>query len=141
FSQLLQKIPRDLFEGLVQKHGAERYAKGFSSWTHLVALVFSEVAHGGSFREICNGWACCEGKLLHLGIRGTPRRSTLSYANNHRPAEMFEALFWKILGRFRQQEMLGKRRTFRFKNRLLSLDSTTISLCLSLVHSAQVRNE
>jgi uncharacterized protein DUF4372/DDE family transposase len=139
FSQLLQKIPRDVFDGLVQKHGAERYAKGFSSWTHLVAMLFSQLAHADSLREICNGLACCEGKLLHLGIRGTPRRSTLSYANNHRPAAMFEALFWKILGRFRQQEMLGKRRSFRFKNRLLSLDSTTISLCLSLFPWAQYR--
>ena len=139
FSQLLQKIPRDVFDSLVQKHGAERYAKGFSSWTHLVAMLFSQLAHADSLREICNGLACCEGKLLHLGIRGTPRRSTLSYANNHRPAAMFEALFWKILGRFRQQEMLGKRRTFRFKNRLLSLDSTTISLCLSLFPWAQYR--
>jgi DDE family transposase/uncharacterized protein DUF4372 len=139
FSQLLQKIPRDIFEGLVQKHGAERYAKGFSSWTQLVAMLFSQLAHADSLREICNGLACCEGKLLHLGIRGTPRRSTLSYANNHRPAAMFEALFWKILGRFRQQQMLGKSRPFRFKNRLLSLDSTTISLCLSLFPWAQYR--
>lgn len=97
FSQLLQKIPRDVFDGLVQKHRAERYAKGFSSWTHLVAMLFSQLAHADSLREICNGLACCEGKLVHLGIRGTPRRSTLSYANNHRPASMFEELFWKVL--------------------------------------------
>lgn len=139
FSQLLQKIPRDAFEGLVQKHRSERYAKGFSSWTHLVAMLFSQLAHADSLREICNGLACCEGKLLHLGIRDTPRRSTLSYANNHRPAAMFEGLFWKVLGRFREQQMLGKQRSFRFKNRLLSLDSTTISLCLSLFPWAQYR--
>jgi DDE family transposase/uncharacterized protein DUF4372 len=139
FSQLLQKIPRDIFEGLVKKHGSERYAKGFSSWTQLVAMLFSQLAHADSLREICNGLACCEGKLLHLGIRDTPRRSTLSYANNHRPASMFEGLFWKILGRFRQQKMLGKNRPFRFKNRLLSLDSTTIALCLSLFPWAQYR--
>lgn len=139
FSQLLQKIPRDAFEGLVQKHRSERYAKGFSSWTHLVAMLFSQLAHADSLREICNGLACCEGKLLHLGIRDTPRRSTLSYANNHRPAAMFEGLFWKVLGRFRDHQMLGKQRSFRFKNRLLSLDSTTISLCLSLFPWAQYR--
>lgn len=139
FSQLLQKIPRDMFEGLVQKHGAERYAKGFSSWTHLVAMLFSQLAHADSLREICNGLACCVGKLVHLGISDSPRRSTLSYANNHRPAAMYEELFWKILGRFRQQGMLGKQRVFRFKNRLLSLDSTTITLCLSLFPWAQFR--
>lgn len=139
FSQLLQKIPRDFFDGLVQKHRAERYAKGFSSWTHLVAMLFSQLAHADSLREICNGLACCEGKLVHLGIRNTPRRSTLSYANQQRPAAMFEQLFWKVLGRFRQQQMLGRTRTFRFKNRLLSLDSTTISLCLSMFPWAKYR--
>jgi Domain of unknown function (DUF4372)/Transposase DDE domain len=139
FSQLLQKIPRDMFEGLVQKHGAERYAKGFSSWTHLAAMLFSQLAHADSLREICNGLACCVGKLVHLGIRDSPRRSTLSYANSHRPAPMYEELFWKILGRFRQQGMLGKKRVFRFKNRLLSLDSTTITLCLALFPWAQFR--
>jgi hypothetical protein len=35
FSQLLKQIPRDTFHSLVRKFGAERYAKGFASWTHL----------------------------------------------------------------------------------------------------------
>jgi hypothetical protein len=139
FSQILRQIPRDLFFGLVQKHRAERYAKSFSSWTHLVAMLFSQLAHADSLREICNGLACCEGKLVHLGIGKAPRRSTLSYANEHRPAAMFEALFWKILARFRSQNQLGAKRSFRFKNRLLSLDSTTISLCLSLFPWADYR--
>lgn len=139
FSQLLQKIPRDMFDALVQKSGAERYAKGFSSWTHLVAMLFSQLAHADSLREICNGLACCEGKLVHVGLHATPRRSTLSYANNHRPAAMFQDLFFKVLGRFREHKMLGQKRTFRFKNRLLLLDSTTITLCLSLFPWARFR--
>jgi DDE family transposase/uncharacterized protein DUF4372 len=139
FSQLLQQIPRDVFQGQVEKHRSERYAKGFSSWTHLVAMLFSQLAHADSLREICNGLACCEGKLVHLGVNAAPCRSTLSYANNHRPAAMFEGLFWKTLGRFRQHQMLGRHRAFRFKNRLLSLDSTILSLCLSLFPWAQYR--
>jgi len=102
-------------------------------------MLFSQLAHADSLREICNGLACCAGKLLHLGVKDSPRRSTLSYANNHRPAAMFEELFWKTLGRFRQREMLGRHKSFRFKNRLLSLDSTTISLCLSLFPWARFR--
>lgn len=140
FSQLLKQIPRDVFHGLVQKFGAERYAKGFASWTHLVAMLFSQLARADSLREICNGLACCEGKLVHVGIDRLPRRSTLAYANQHRPAEMFEALFWKVLGRFREQRLLGpSKHHFRFKNRLLSLDSTTITLCLSLFPWADFR--
>jgi hypothetical protein len=139
FSQLLQQIPRDIFQGLVKRYGSERYAKGFSSWTQAVAMLFAHLARADSLREICNGLACCEGKLQHLGIAKSPRRSTLAYANNHRPAEMFERLFFKILERFRQHEMLGQAKRFRFKNRLLSLDSTTITLCLALFPWARYR--
>ncbi len=87
FSQLLKQIPRDTFQGLVRKFGAERYAKGFASWTHLVAMLFSQLARADSLREICNGLACCEGKLVHVGIDSAPRRSTLAYANQHRPVQ------------------------------------------------------
>jgi hypothetical protein len=75
-----------------------------------------------------------------VGITHAPRRSTLSYANEHRPAALFEELFWTALARFREQQALGgKRHKFRFKNKLLSLDSTTLSLCLTMFPWAQFR--
>src|SRR5262245_11082727 len=124
FSQLLREVPREDFVSLVQKHGGERFAKGFSCWTQLVAMLFSQLARADSLREICNGLACCLGKLVHLGIEIAPRRSTLSYANRHRPAALFEELFWKTLARFRSRGMLPQQKPFRFRNRLLSLDWT-----------------
>jgi len=133
FNQLLKHFPRTEFAALVRKHGAERRAKGFGCWTQFVAMLFCQLSRTDSLREICNGLSCCLGKLVHLGIDRAPLRSTLSYANQHRPAALFEDLFWTTLGRFREQRLLGSRPTrFRFKNKLLSLDSTTISLCLNL---------
>ena len=132
FSQILDQIPRDQFAALVGKHRAERYAKSFSSWTQLVAMLFCQLAGADSLREICNGLACCLGKLSHVGVSESPRRSTLAYANAHRPAKLFEDVFWETLGRFRETGMLGRSKPFRFKNKLLSLDSTTVTLCLSL---------
>jgi hypothetical protein len=132
FGQILHQVPREEFERLVVKHRAERYAKGFSSWTQLVAMLFSQLAHADSLREICNGLACCLGKLSHVGVPSAPCRSTLSYANAHRPAALFEETFFRTLGRLRHSGLLGRRKPFRFKNKLLSLDATTISLCLSL---------
>jgi hypothetical protein len=133
FNQLLKHFPRTEFATLVRKHGAERGAKGFTCWTQFVAMLFCQLSRTDSLREICNGLSCCLGKLVHLGIDRAPQRSTLSYANKHRPAGLFEELFWTALGRFREQQLLGSRPTrFRFKNKLLSLDSTTISLCLNL---------
>lgn len=140
FNQLLQHFPRTEFASLVKKHDAEHGAKGFSCWTQLVSMLFCQLAHADSLREICNGLGCCLGKLVHLGIASAPKKSTLSYANAHRPAALYEDLFYTALRRFRDEQGLGPRkRKFRFKNKLLSLDSTTISLCLELFPWAKFR--
>ena len=125
---------------MVKKHAAERDAKGFTGWTQFVSMLFCQLGRADSLREICNGLACCLGRLVHLGIAKAPCRSTLSYANEHRPAALFEELFWTASARFREQQALGGRKhKFRFKNKLLSLDSTTISLCLTMFPWAKFR--
>ena len=140
FNQLLQHFPSLEFAALVKKHRAEKAAKGFSCRTQLVAMLFCQLAHADSLREICNGLACCLGKLVHLGIDVAPNKSTLAYANKHRPAALYEELFYTALGRFRDEKGLGLRKQrFRFKNKLLSLDSTTISLCLEMFPWAEFR--
>ena len=140
FNQLLQHFPRLEFAALVKKHQAERAAKGFGCWTQFVAMMFCQLGHADSLREICNGLSCCLGKLVHLGIAQAPNKSTLSYANEHRPAALYQELFYTALARFRSQQQLGgRKRKFRFKNKLLSLDSTTVSLCLTLFPWAQFR--
>lgn len=140
FNQLLQHFPSLEFAALVKKHNAERSAKGFSCRTQLVAMLFCQLAHADSLREICNGLACCLGKLVHLGISVAPNKSSLAYANQHRPAKLYEELFYTAMGRFRDAGGLGVRKQkFRFRNKLLSLDSTTISLCLEMFPWAKFR--
>lgn len=87
-------------------------------------------------REIANGLRSCEGKLKHLGI-AAPNRSTLSYANGHRPWELYQKVFFNLLEKCRHQ-VNGKKK-FKFKNKLVSLDSTTIDLCLSMYDWAKFR--
>src|ERR1051325_6706046 len=140
FNQLLNHFPRNEFAALVKATKAERHARGFTCWAQFVAMLFCHLAHADSLRIICNGLSCCLGKLIHLGIATAPNKSSLAYANQHRPAALFQQLFWKTLDRFRSQSLLGpSAKPFRFKNKLLSLDSTTISLCLSLFPWAQFK--
>jgi hypothetical protein len=140
FSQLLRHVSRTEFHHLVARHEAERAAKGFTCWTQFVAMMFCHLAHADSLREICGGLACCLGKLRHLGIARSPKKSTLSYANEHRPAQLYEDLFWTLMSRFRATGAMGcRKKRFRFKNKLLSFDSTTISLCLTLFPWASFR--
>lgn len=138
FSQLVALFDRQKFYELVYRHGSESYAKGFNSWDHFVAMLFCQLAQAKSLREICGGLATCLGKLRHLGIKAAPNKSTLSYANAHRPWQMYRDLFYQTLA-FCRQATPGRFKKFRFKNKLLTLDATTISLCLSLFPWAKFR--
>ena len=138
FSQLIAVFSRQKFYELVFKHKSERYSKGFNSWDHFVAMLFCQLAQAKSLREICGGMACCMGKLRHLGMKDAPNKSTLSYANAHRPWQMYQGLFYETL-EFCKKAAPGKAKKFRFKNKLLSLDSSTIALCLALFPWAKFR--
>ena len=118
------------FEGFVAKHHAERHARGFTCWGQFVAMMFCQLARAHSLREICQGLAACEGKLKHLGLSDAPKRTTLAYANSHRPWEVYREQFYALLAKCGQQATPGHK--FRFRNKLVSLDSTTISLCVSM---------
>jgi len=127
FSQLVKLIPRPLFDSAVQQHQAERHARGFSSWGQCISMLFCQLGGAKSLREITGGLAAAEGRLRHLGVRDTPKRSTLAYANEHRDWRVYETLFHSLAGLYRGKKVIN-RSQFQFKNRLLSLDSTVIPL-------------
>jgi len=136
FSQLLQLFPRWEFQYAVKETKAERHARGFTCWGQFVAMLFCQLGRAHSLREITNGLRSCEGKLKHLGITA-PNRSTLSYANEHRPWELYQRVFFNLYETCRRQ-MQGRKK-FRFKNKLVSLDATVIDLCLSMYDWAKFR--
>ena len=136
FSQILKLVPRLEFEKLVRETGAERAAKGLSSWSQFVAMMFCQLGRAHSLREISGGLKSCEGKLAHLGIEA-PARSSLSYANRHRPWQLYEQVFYQLLERIRGS--VTTKHKFRFKNKLVSLDSTVIDLCVSVFDWAKFR--
>ncbi len=133
---MLQLFSRHQFEHTVAEHRAERHARGFTCWGQFVAMLFCHLGRAQSLREICGGLAASEGKLRHLGLPDAPSRSTLAYANQHRPWELYRSVFYQLLARCR--EVAGSH-GFRFKNKLLSLDATVIELCASVFDWAQYR--
>ena len=129
-NQLLQVFSRNEFEEEVRKTKAERHARGFASWDQFVAMLFCQLADAQSLREITGGLASCEGRLEQWGIITPPKRSTLAYANQHRPWELFQNVFYRTLERCRAE--LGNKTKFRFKNPLLSIDSSVVTLCSTI---------
>ena len=141
FSQILQLISRAEFELAARKHNAERHARGFTSWGQFVAMLFCQLGHAKSLREICGGLAASEGKLRHLGLPQAPPRSTLAYANEHRPWQLYQTVFHQLLEKCQTlaaHRTAGKKK-FRFKNKLMSLDATVIDLCALVFDWAQFR--
>jgi hypothetical protein len=140
FSQVLQLIPRDRFEEAVKEHKAERHARGFNSRGQFVAMLFCQLAQAKSLREITEGLQASEGKLKHLGLPEAPARSTLAYANGHRPRQLYETVFHQLLADCRKRLGAAKAGSkLGLPGKLLSLDATVIDLCAAVFDWAQFR--
>ena len=137
FGQILKFFPRFQFESFVRQTRSSYNTKGFSCWDQFVAMLFCQLGQAHSLREICGGLATFLGKIVHLGLSKAPSRSTLAYANEHRPWQLYEKLFFHVLGLCKSE--FGGKHKFRFKNKLLSFDATVIKLCLSIFNWARYR--
>lgn len=140
FSQLLQIFPRQHFQKAVEETKAERHARGFRCWDQFVAMLFCQLAQAQSLREVCWGLASYKGKLCHLGLKQAPARSTLAYANEHRAVQLYEQVFYQLLARCQQAvQHQGQGAKLRFKNKLVSIDASTIELCAAVFDWAKFR--
>ena len=137
FAQLVELIDKNLFHQTVRKHNGNKHAKGFTCWEQFVSLMFCHLGKAQSLKEICIGLGSSTGKLSHLGLKHGPKKSTLAYANEHRSYKIFEETFYHLLGQA-QSQIKGKHK-FRFKNKLYSMDTTVIDLCLSMFDWARFR--
>lgn len=136
FGQILKLFPRTEFQQLVNHTKAERHARGFTCWQQFVAMLFCQLGKAQSLREICQGLASVEGKLNHLGIEQAPNKSTLAYANAHRPWQLYQSVFEKLYQHCRQ---IAPKHKLRFKNPLVSIDATVIELCANLFEWAHYK--
>ncbi len=137
FGQILQIFSKIEFYSAVNELRAEKGAKGFTCWEQFAAMLFCQLGQAHSLREICGGLASCMGKLKHLGMEHAPRRSTLSYANEKRPWQLYQKVFYQLLRKC--QAIAPGKKKFRFKNKLFSLDASVIELCASLFDWATFR--
>jgi len=118
---VLKRIPWDLFDQLVERHGTDYRARRLSTKDQLVALLYGQLSGAASLREITTGLASHRTRLYHLGTRPV-KRSTLADANEHRSSEVFAELFAAMVGRVQR----GLRRAIG--EAVYLIDSTGIPL-------------
>lgn len=139
FAQLLLLVPRDEFDVLVRKHRHEAHSKGFPSRTQFIAMLFMQLGQAQSLREIELGMGSIPDKFNHLGLPDAPARSTLAYANEHRPWQLYEDLFQLVLKTAQKLALKGQSHGLRFKQKLYSIDATVIDLCAEVFDWAKFR--
>jgi hypothetical protein len=126
--QLQGVFPRSVFDRAVADCGGDAKVQRASCWSHFCCLMLALLSHRASLRSIEDSFEDDAVSLRVAGI-GSVNRSTVSYANRHRPAEVVAALFPALVQRCNGLLFRVPR---RFRQKLYLLDATVIGLCETL---------
>ena len=90
FSQLCDFLPHDYFKWLVKKYNGDKYVKKFSCWNHLLVMLFGQLSHRESLRDLTTTLSAHDRLLKHMRMGSAVSRSNLSKANEIREVAIFE---------------------------------------------------
>ena len=134
-SQILKLVCRHEFENLAKSYHVGQKFRKMSRWSQFVAMATAQLSGRTSLRDIESNLSAQRNKHYHLGIEQVTR-SSLSRVNEKQPYALYESLFGNLLKRYKSS---APTHGFRFKNKLYSLDASTIDLCLSVFPWAKFR--
>jgi len=103
-------------------------------------MSFAQITFRESLRDIEACLNAIGTKKYHMGIRGRVTRSTLSDANNQRDWRIWSDLADILIVRARKL-YVGEPLDFAFENTAYALDSTVITLCLTLFPWARFKSD
>ena len=135
FNQYLKYVPRSVFNKCVDKFKGDYRVRTFKCWSQFGVMLYAQITAKISLRDIVTGFSHKQNYFYHLGFKEV-KRSTLADANQKRDWQIYEKLFNQVLWSCGD---VSPRHKFRFKNKLESLDSTTIDLCLDVFSWADFR--
>ncbi len=133
--QFLKLISRAEFNRLAKEHHQGQKFRRFKRIDQFMLLLTLQITGRTSIRDVVSNAKVQVTKLKRMGLR-VMSRSSFSRINNEQPWELYQALFFKLLSRC--QPISGKH-SFRFNNKLYSMDASTIDLCLSVFPWAKFR--
>lgn len=129
FTKMLRFISKPKFNALVKKFQSDKHYRKFFSYQHLLAFVFAQFNNTTSLRELNSAMNmnCNLKKVLHFD---SINLSSLSRANNHRPYQLFENLFFYLLNRHASNLSNSDGAIFKI------IDGTFLTLSSKLFHWA-----
>ena len=131
FAQAIGKLPKECIRKIIREEKMDKHSKGYDTWSQFISMMFCQFSGCDSVRDISNGLNSANGNLNHLGICRAPSKSTVAYQNAKRDSGVFRRIFYALLAHFGQQT-IWQRTKFRFKMPIKLLDSSTITLTMSL---------
>jgi hypothetical protein len=134
FTQILSYLQRGAVQRIAQESKADHYCKYFDTYNHLVSMLYAIFNKCQSLREVTTGLAAWEGRLQHLGISETPKRSTFSDANSRRPEGVFGNIYEHVLEEYKR--LLPDSQSDSLNKSLYIVDSTTVSLFSDVMKNA-----
>ena len=137
FSQLVEFLPKRIFDGIAKKYSGDKYVKTFTCWNQLLVMMFGQLSSCDSLREVICIIDAIKNKGYHLGFGGgNIKLSNVAYANANRDYRIFEEFAYYMIN-LAQSKRLD--REFILRGKFYAFDSTTIDLCLSLFKWAYFR--
>ena len=131
FAQAIGRLPKECIRKIIREEKTDKHSKGYDTWSQFISMMFCQFSGCDSVRDISNGLNSANGNLNHLGICRAPSKSTVAYQNAKRDSGVFRRIFYALLAHFGQQT-IWQRTKFRFKMPIKLLDSSTITLTMSL---------
>lgn len=138
FAQLLDHLPKYEFEKCVQRYQGDFHVRSLSTYQQFLVMGFAQLTCRESLRDIETCLQALGPKLYHSGINKPAARSTLADANEKRDSRIF-ADFAQVLMQQASALYVGEPFGAEIQGAAYALDSTTISLCLSLCPWAKFR--
>ena len=132
FSQICDFLPKIQFDWFVKKYQGNKYVKKFTCWNHLLVMIFAQLTHRESLRDLIATLNAHKSKFNRLGFGTSVTRSNLSKANEQREAKIFEDMAYHMVKTARDLRIGSVDKDFFYEGNVYAFDSTTISLCLNV---------
>lgn len=140
--QIIELIPKHILSKAIAKFKSDKHYRVFKTYDQLVAILYGQLNKCLSLRDITLGLGLNTKLLSDLDLSQSPAKSTMSDGNENRCWKVFESIYFSLVGYY--ANVFIKTPNYKvikeIEGRAVKLvDSTIISLCLSLFNWAKFR--
>ena len=140
--QIIDLVPRWMLESSSNRFQGNKGCSKYRTYDQFVSMTFGQLNKCLTLSDISTGIGVSTTFIQDLGLNQSPARSTMSDGNKKRNYKIFENLYYRLLKHYEQ--VLSKQHRSRIieeikDKRIKFIDSTTISLCVSLFDWAKFR--